>query len=59
VLSNSKRKTQEKQGFVFIKYKEIVEHGALMSPNPSALLEYLVVGCVCVLCSLIFLIHSK
>jgi len=30
-----------------------------MSPNPSGLSEDPVVGCVCVLCSLNLLIHSK
>jgi len=36
-----------------------VEQGALMSPNPSGLFEVLVVGCVCLLCSLNLLIHSN
>jgi len=34
VLSNSIRTFQANQGFVFIKYGEIVELEALMSPNP-------------------------
>jgi len=31
--------TQENKGLVFIKKEEIVEQGALMSPNPSGMHE--------------------
>ena len=47
VLTNSNRTSQANQGFVFMKYGEIVEQDALMSPNPSGKLEDLVVV-VCV-----------
>jgi len=48
-LSSSKTTTQTNQGLVFIKYGEIVEQDALMSPNPKGKLEDLASGCVCCL----------